>query len=77
MKADNVELIFSDNLISDSQNKEDLLGVFKNSFHLCNYENSFKSKKKEEENKEEEKEEDNDSRTKRVNSKISKYAINI
>ena len=78
MKADDAEFIFSEEVVG-CENKEDLLGVFENSFHLCNYENSHKRQTQEEEknNKEEEKDEDEDLRTKRINAKISNYAIHV
>ena len=52
-----------------------MVGIFENSFHLSNYENSHKKTDIEEDTKEEKVEDDKDNRKKRVNKKIDSYSI--
>ena len=54
-----------------------MVGIFENSFHLANYENSHKKIPKEEgpEGEGKEEDDDKDDRMKRVNKKIDSYSI--
>ena len=52
-----------------------MVGIFENSFHLSNYENSHKKVDYEESEKEDQEEDDHDVRKKRINKKIDSYSI--
>jgi leucyl aminopeptidase len=66
-------------LVSSKVVDKDLLGIFENSLHLCNYENSHKKPyeepEKDESKEADEEEEEKDPRTTRVNKKIDNINI--
>ena len=70
MKASDAEL-----LVSTKVADKELLGVFQNSLHLANYENSHKRLTVPDQEKKEEDEEDVDPRTKRINKKVENITI--
>mmetsp|Transcript_9301 Transcript_9301/g.15672 ORF Transcript_9301/g.15672 Transcript_9301/m.15672 type:complete len:256 (+) Transcript_9301:346-1113(+) len=71
-KASDVEF-----LVSSKVGSSELLGIFENSFHLTNYENSHKKQPSEEEQEKDKEEEalDKDDRTKRINKKVDNFVV--